>query len=62
MLDINTNTYVENCIHAINAFKKDNKSVLWIKIRDIQDKSGVENMSDVTIESVKAFITLKLVH
>ena len=47
MLEINANAYVETCIHTINAIKKDNKSVLWIKIRDIQDKSGVKNKSDV---------------
>ena len=38
MTDINPDTYAKNCVHTIKLIKRDNKSVLWIKMRDIQDK------------------------
>ena len=53
MININAKTYAENCFHTINVIKKDNKSIIWIKIHDKQDKLGVKNMSDLTIKAIK---------
>ena len=53
MFNINSNTYAENCIYTIKVIKKGNKSVLWVKMHDIQDKLGVKNMYDFTIKSIK---------
>ena len=53
MIDINAKTCAENCVHTINVTKRDNKSILWIKMHDIQDKLGVRNMSDLTIIAIK---------
>ena len=50
MFDISANRYVKNCVRIIKIIKKDNKSVLWIKMHDIQDKLCVKNMSDLTIK------------
>ena len=48
-----TSTYAENCVHTIEVIKKDNKSFLWIKIHNIQDKLGVKNMSDLTTKAIR---------
>ena len=53
MIGINAKTYAENCVHTINAIKRDNKSILWIKMHDIQDNFGVRNTSDLTIKAIK---------
>ena len=53
MIDINAKTYAENCVHTIKVIKKDNKSVLWIKMYDIQDILGVKNNFDLTIKAIK---------
>ena len=53
MIVINAKSYAENCVHTINVIKKDNKSVLWIKMHDIQDKMGVKNISDLTIKAIR---------
>ena len=53
MLVINANTHAENCVHTIEVIKKDNKSVLWIKMHNIQGNLGVKNMSDLTIKPIK---------
>ena len=44
MIDINPNTYAKNCVHTIEVIKKDNKSVLWINMHDIQDTLGVRGV------------------
>ena len=51
MIDINAKKYVENCAHTIKVIKKDNKSVLRIKIHDVQDNFGVKSMSNMTIKA-----------
>ena len=53
MFKTSVETYAENCIHTITVHKKHNKSVLWVKMCDIQDKLVVKNMSDLTIKAVK---------
>ena len=46
------------CVHTIKLIKKNNRSGLWTKMHDIQDKLGVSNMSGLKI---KALIILKLI-
>ena len=60
MIDINGDTHAKNWIHAVKVSKKDNKSVLLIKMHNIQDKLGVKKMSDLTIKAIKVFIMLRL--
>ena len=52
-------TYAENYVHTLKVDKKDNKSVLWIKMHDIQGKLGAKSLSDLAIKA-KAFMVLKL--
>ena len=54
-----TDTYAENYVHTLKVDKKDNKSVLWIKMHDIQWKLGVKSLSNLAIKA-KAFMVLKL--
>ena len=53
MFKNNAETYLKNCIHTIILIKKDYKSVLWIKMYDLQVKFGVINMSGLTIKTIK---------
>ena len=53
MIDINADTHAKNWIHTVKVSKKDNKSVLLIRMHDIQDKLGVKKMSDLTIKAIK---------
>ena len=53
MININANTYAENCVHTIEVIKKDNKLVSWIKMHDIQNNLGIKNMSDLIIKAVQ---------
>ena len=59
MFDVNAGTYAENCVLSTTVHKKDNKSVLWIKMHDIQDKLGVKNMSCLTIKAIKDIYNTK---
>ena len=36
-------TFAKNCVHTIKVNKTDNKSVLWIKMIDIQKKLDVKH-------------------
>ena len=42
MFKTSVEKYAKNCIHAITVHTKHNKSVLWIKIHDMQNKLGVK--------------------
>ena len=42
MFEISVEAYAENCIHTITVHKNHNKTVLWSKMFDIQDKLGVK--------------------
>ena len=53
MLKISAKTYATKCINTVTVHKKDNKTVLWIKMHNIQDSLGVKNMSDLTIKAIK---------
>ena len=59
MVRISADTYAKNCVNTRKANKKDNKSVLWIKMHHIQDKLGVKNMSDLTIKAIKCIYETK---
>ena len=59
MFEISVETYEKNCIHTKTVHKKVNKSVLCIKIHDIQDKLGAKNMSDLTIKEIKGIYNTK---
>ena len=53
MFVINANTYAEEFNKAFRVDKECNKSFLWIKMHDIQDKLSVRNMPDLTIRTIK---------
>ena len=59
MFEISVEAYAENCIHIITIHKKLNKTVLWIKIYDIQDKLGVKNMSDLVRKEIMGISNTK---
>ena len=42
MLKVTAETFAENWVHTIKVNKVDNKSVLWIKMIDIQNKLDVK--------------------
>ena len=46
MIKINTKIYTENHIHGITVNKKASKR-LRLKMMDIEDNLGVENISDI---------------
>ena len=53
MFKISAKTCATKCINTVTVHKKDNKTVLWIKMHNIQDSLGVKNMSDLTIKAIK---------
>ena len=59
MFKISAKTYATNCINTVTVHKKDNKTVLWIKMYNIQDSLGVKNMSDLTIKAIKGIYETK---
>ena len=46
--------FAKNYVHTIKLNKKDNKSVLWIKMTDIQKKLDVKNIHDLVDKEVKS--------
>ena len=59
MFEISVEAYPEKCIHTIAVHKKHNKTVLWIKMFDIQDKLGVKNMSDLVRKEIMGICNTK---
>ena len=53
MFKISAKTYAKNCINTIAAQKKDNETVLWIKMYNIRYKLYVKNMCHLTIKATK---------
>ena len=53
MFKITAETFAKNCVHTIKVNKKDNKSVLWIKMIDIQKKLDVKNIHDLVDKEIK---------
>ena len=47
-------TFAKNCVHTIKVNKTDNKSVLWIKMIDIQKKLDVKNIHDLVDKEIKS--------
>ena len=52
MVFINAETFGKNDIYTIKK-KKGNKSVLWIRIKDIGKKLGVKNIADLVDKEIK---------
>ena len=59
MIDISADMFAKSHIHTLIVHKKGNKSELWIKIHDIQDKLGVKNSYDLTIKAIKGIYETK---
>ena len=59
VIEINSNTYAKKCVLKIKVIEKDNKSVLWIQMRNIQDSLSIKNMFDLTIKAIKGFYQIK---
>ena len=49
-IKIRAKKYAKNCINTITVHKKENKTVLWMKIHDIKNQLGAKNMSDLVIK------------
>ena len=60
MIKINAKTYAKNCINTIAAQKKDNETVLWIKMYNIRYKLYVKNMCHLTIKATKGIYKTKI--
>ena len=59
MIKISVDTYAKNSINTIKVHKKDSKTVLWIKMHDMQEKLSVKNNSDLTKKAIKGIYELK---
>ena len=53
MFKVTAETFSKNCIHAIKVNKTDNKSLLWIKMIDIQKKLHAKNIHDLFHKETK---------
>ena len=53
MFKVTAETFAKNCVHTIKVNKTDNKSVLWIKMIDIQKKLDVKNIDDLVDKEIK---------
>ena len=54
MVKFTAETFAKNCVHTINVNKTVNKSVLWIKIIDIQKMFYVKNVHDLAEKENKS--------
>ena len=59
MIEISAETREESDIHIRIIKNEENKSEIWLKIHDIQDKLGVKNMSDLTIKEIEGIYNKK---
>ena len=53
MFEISAETFAENCDYTIKVNKKHNKSVLWIRMINIQKNVGVKNIFDLVGKETK---------
>ena len=53
MFEIIAETLAKNCVHIIKVNKTVNKSVLWIKMIDIQKNLDVKNIHDLVDKEIK---------
>ena len=58
MFKISAEKFAKNFVYTIKVNKTDNKSVLWIKMIDIQKKLDVKNIYDWLMKKLKANIRL----
>ena len=54
IFEITAETFAKNCVHTTKVNKTDNKSVLWIKMIDIQKKLDVKNIHDLVDKEIKS--------
>ena len=53
MFKLTAETFAKSCVHTIKANKTDNKSVLWIKMIDIQNTLDAKNIHDLIDKEIK---------
>ena len=53
MFKVTAETFAKNCVHTTKVNKTDNKSVLWIKMIDIQRKLAVRNIHDLVDKEIE---------
>ena len=53
MFKSSAETFAKNFIHTIKVNNTDNKSVLWMKMIDIQKKLDVKNIHDWLVKKLK---------
>ena len=53
MFKVTAETFAKNCVHAIKVNKADSKSLLLIKMIDIQKKLDVKNIDDLVDKEIK---------
>ena len=56
MFIISAETYVKNCVYNMI----DKEKMLWLRNKDIEEKSGVENFYDFIDNEIKAVLRLKI--
>ena len=54
MFKFTAETFAKNCVHTIKVNKTDNKSVLWIKTIDIQNRLDVKNIHNLVDKEIKS--------
>ena len=52
MVFITAEVFAENCIYTIKQ-KKDNTTVLWIRIKDLSEKLNIKNIFDSIDKEIK---------
>ena len=60
MFKVTTETFAKNCVHTMKVNKTDNKSVLWIKMIDIQKKLDVKTFMTWLIKKLRANLRLMI--
>ena len=60
MFKVTAETFAKNCVHTIKVNKTDNKSVLWIKMIDIQKKLDVKTFMTWLIKKLRANLRLMI--
>ena len=53
MFKVTAKAFAKNCVHTIKVNKTDNKSVLWIKTIDIQNRLDVKNIHNLVDKEIK---------
>ena len=53
MFQVTAETFARNCVYTVKVNKTDNKSVLWIKMIDIQKTLDVKNKHDLVNNGIK---------